>query len=55
MFQMMKNYPYELIAKAIFSDTFVLVDNKEKMISIDEEDIAWKSDIDNKFERIDDW
>jgi len=47
--------PCGLIAKTIFNDTFVLIDDKGMKISIDEEDISWSSDIDNKFERLDDW
>ena len=47
--------PCGLIAKSVFNDTFVLVDDTGTVISIDEEGIAWESDINHKFERLDEW
>jgi hypothetical protein len=46
--------PCGLIAKTVFNDTFVLFDEDDKAVKIEEDDIAWDVDKDEKFERLDD-
>jgi hypothetical protein len=48
--------PCGLIAKTMFNDTYVMKDPKGNSVKIHEDDIAWASDKDRKFSRIDgDW
>jgi len=51
--------PCGLIAKSVFNDTFSLsaFENFQSVITIDDSDIAWKSDVDYKFKNQDreDW
>ena len=42
-------FPCGLIAKTFFTDTWVLKDGLGAEIPINKEGIAWKSDIDHKF------
>lgn len=46
--------PCGLIAKSFFNDTFAMFTFNGDPITIDEEDIAWESDVDKKFSRLDD-
>lgn len=41
--------PCGLVAKSVFNDTFELKDEKGKTIKIEENGIAWKSDLEFKF------
>lgn len=45
-------YPCGLVAKSYFNDTFELYDNSLTNITIDDSNIAWKSDVDYKFENL---
>ena len=45
-------YPCGLVAKSYFNDTFELYDNGVTNITIDDSNIAWKSDVDYKFENL---
>jgi hypothetical protein len=46
-------FPCGLAAATKFNDTYVLTDPKGKLVKIDEDDIAWESDKDFKFENLD--
>jgi len=41
--------PCGLIAKSLFNDTYWLYQNDGPLVTIDASNIAWKSDVDNKF------
>ena len=45
-------YPCGLVAKSYFNDTFELYDDGRTNITIDDSNIAWKSDVDYKFENL---
>jgi len=50
-------YPCGLVAKSLFNDTFEIYDMAGTNLTIDNKDIAWQSDVDNKFKNLDqpDW
>lgn len=43
--------PCGLIAKSVFTDTFTLRDKNNNLITIDDSNIAWKSDVDYKYKQ----
>lgn len=47
--------PCGLAARAYFNDTFNLKSAKIDSIDIEEDDIAWQSDVDYKFKYVDDY
>ena len=44
-------YPCGKIAQTFFNDTFEMYDGDGKKVKIEEDDISWKSDRDNKFKQ----
>jgi hypothetical protein len=46
-------FPCGLTAATKFNDTFALTDSNGEVVKIDEDDIAWESDIEFKFKNLD--
>jgi hypothetical protein len=44
-------YPCGKIAQTFFNDTFEMIDEENNPVKIEEDDISWKSDRDNKFKQ----
>ena len=49
-------HPCGLVAKSFFNDRYVLKNKQTgKVVPINENGIAWKTDLDNKFKNVEEW